>query len=107
MTRVWESGARAESLKRPIGTLMSTTLSWTTICASAEFQGNWVALDNCRYDAATQQPIEGEVVDCDEELGELCARMRNSGHSSCAILFCGEQRPSSVRMPAPPRVAMG
>ena len=87
---------------------MGTALSWTEICASPEFQGNWGALDNCRYDSATQQPVEGEVVDCDEELGELCARMRNSGHSSCAIVFCDTGRGrAAVRTPAPPRAAVG
>ena len=30
----------------------------------------------------------GDVVDSDEELSELCARMREAGRSSCTIVFC-------------------
>jgi len=47
-----------------------------------------VALDNCRYDQASMQPIEGDVVDSDEDLAELCGRMRASDRGSCAILYC-------------------
>ena len=31
---------------------------------------------------------EGEVVDADREFSELCARMRETGRTSCTILFC-------------------
>ena len=65
-------------------------MTWPAILRSAQFKGLWVALDNCRYDKATLQPIEGDVVDADEELAELCARMREKGLSSCAILFCDD-----------------
>jgi hypothetical protein len=47
-----------------------------------------VAIDNCRYDNHTRQPVEGDVVDSDPELSELCARMREAGRSACSILFC-------------------
>lgn len=63
-------------------------MTWPELCRSGEFKGLWVALDNCRYDQATRQPIEGDVVDSDEELSTLCARMREAGHCSCAILHC-------------------
>jgi len=36
----------------------------------------------------TMQPIEGDVVDTDDDLGSLCSRMREAGRSSCAIRFC-------------------
>jgi hypothetical protein len=65
-----------------------TRMTWPELCRSEEFKGLWVALDNCRYDSATLQPIEGDVVDADEELGELCGRMREAGRTSCSILFC-------------------
>ena len=50
-----------------------------------------VALDDCRYDGRTVQPIEGSVVDSDEDLVELCARIQDSAMSHCAIVFCGEE----------------
>lgn len=79
---------------------MSNRMTWPQICRSEEFKGLWVALDNCRYDQASLQPIEGDVVDSDEDLAELCSRMRAVERTSCAILFCdGEvlvQRPAST-----------
>ena len=47
-----------------------------------------MALDNCRYDQSTASPIEGDVVDADEDLAELCDRIREADKSHCAILFC-------------------
>jgi hypothetical protein len=66
-------------------------MTWPELCRSAQFKGMWVALDNCRYDQNTRQPIEGDVVDSDEELSELCSRMREGGKGSCAILFCDDE----------------
>jgi hypothetical protein len=47
------------------------------------------------------QPIEGDVVDADADIAELCGRLRESQRSSCAILFCDgevivEQRPTPI-----------
>lgn len=67
---------------------MGDRMTWPEICHAEEYQGRWVALDHCRYDQATMQPIEGDVVDSDDDLGSLCARMREAGMSSCAIRFC-------------------
>lgn len=88
---------------------MNTRMTWPELCRSAQFKGLWVALDNCRYDQSTRQPIEGDVVDSDEDLSLLCARMREAGRSSCAIMFCDDEvlvesrysspPPSSVRRP--------
>ena len=74
-----------------VTTLMTTRMTWPELCHSEQFKGLWVALDNCRYDSATRQPIEGDVVDADSELSELCARMREKGRGSCAILFCDDE----------------
>jgi hypothetical protein len=78
---------------------MSTSkMSWETICHSAEFRGRWVALDDCRYDEETGRAMEGSVVDVDDDLVELCARIRESEWKHCAILFCsedGEQKPQA------------
>jgi hypothetical protein len=32
--------------------------------------------------------MEGDVVDTDEDLAELCRRMREADKTHCAILFC-------------------
>ena len=82
-------------------------MMWPHICQSDQFAGRWVALDNVRYDPSTAQPLEADVVDVDEDLGELCARMRESARTSCAILFCDEDslaapvntRPSQIPPP--------
>jgi hypothetical protein len=49
-------------------------------------RGSWVALDNCRYDGG-HKPVEGDVVDSDEDLAELCARLYETGRSKCIILY--------------------
>jgi hypothetical protein len=65
--------------------------TWKPNARSPELQryrGLWVALDHCRYDAKTAQPVEGEVVDADEDLAELCSRIRSEDNRHCAIVFC-------------------
>lgn len=57
-----------------------------------------MALDNCRYDARTAQPVEGTIIDADEDLVELCTRIRQSENKHCAILFCDE---TAEETPAP------
>lgn len=69
---------------------MTIRMTWSQLCCSDDFHGLWVALDNCRYDQATHRPLEGDVVDADPELAELCARMREAGRCSCAIFLAEE-----------------
>jgi hypothetical protein len=64
-------------------------MTWEAICRSDEFRGRWVALDECRYDEETGRATEGSVVDVDDDLVELCARVSESKRTNCAILFCG------------------
>jgi hypothetical protein len=75
--------------------------SWSEIARSREYQGRWVALDNVRYEAGSSQPAEAEVVDADEDLADLCARMREADHTNCAIVFCEDESfvAASVRHP--------
>lgn len=76
-------------------------MTWSEVCLSDRFRGRWVALDNVRYAAGSTSPVEAEVVDADEDLAELCSRMRAADRTSCAILFCEEPMPPmSVRRPA-------
>lgn len=63
-------------------------MRWPQISRTERFRGMWVALDNCRYDQSTRQPTEGDVVDSDLDLADLCRRMRETGRSSCSVLFC-------------------
>ena len=67
---------------------MGRRMSWPQIRQNDAYRGRWVALDNCRYDVRTAQPVEGSVVDCDDDLVELCTRIRQSDNKHCAILFC-------------------
>ncbi len=80
-------------------------MSWPQIRQSGAYRGRWVALDNCKYDGRTAQPLEGTIVDADDDLAELCTRIRQSDNKHCAILFCDEAEdetspPSSVRRPS-------
>ena len=81
---------------------MTNRSTWQKLRRSADFKGQWVALDNCRYDPATLQPIEGDVVDADAELAELCGRLREAGRTSCAIVFCDDEVIVSGQRPAAP-----
>jgi len=76
-------------------------MTWSEVCRSDRFRGRWVALDNVRYAAGSTVPVEAEVVDADEDLAELCGRMRAADRTACAIVFCEEPMPpASVRRPS-------
>jgi hypothetical protein len=65
-------------------------LSWPPESTEAsQFSGRWVALDHCRYDGSNQ-PVEGDVVDTDEDLAELCGRLHEASRSKCIILYCDD-----------------
>lgn len=67
--------------------LAASRMTWRDICHSEEFLGRWVALDNVRYMQGGSQPAEADIVDADEDLADLCARMREADRTACAILF--------------------
>ena len=72
--------------------------TWPEIKQHLQFQGRWVALCDCVYDTE-HRPVSGEVVDADEDLVALCARMQEDGNRHCAILFCeAEPTPVSSRV---------
>jgi hypothetical protein len=79
-------------------------MTWPQIQEMEEYRGRWVALDNCTYDATTAQPVEGSVVDADEDLVELCNRIRQSDGRRCAILYCGDG--SETEPVSSPKAAM-
>ncbi len=69
---------------------MQQRMTWKEICHRDDCRGRWVALDDCRYDEASGKATEGAVVDVDDDLVELCQRMRESALKNCAIVFCDE-----------------
>jgi hypothetical protein len=69
-------------------------MTWSEV--EGEYRGLWVALDQCRYDEATAKPLEGMVVDADEDLVALCSRIRDAGSHNCAILFVDESARNSM-----------
>ena len=75
-------------LQTQMGSQSSVRMTWSEICLNGEYRGRWVALDGVRYDEATAKPVEGAVVDADNDLAELCNRIRHSNRRCCAILFC-------------------
>lgn len=68
--------------------------SWHELCSSQEFQGQWVALDECKYDESTGAAREGAVVDADKDLPKLCQRLRDEQRTHCAVMFCSRERTS-------------
>ena len=80
-----------------MGSKDSSRMTWSEICSQGEFRGRWVALDGVRYDEATARPTEGTVVDSDDDLAELCNRIRKDNRRCCAILFCeGQEAPPTT-----------
>lgn len=69
-------------------------MTWPEMCRSEEYRGRWVALDNIQYEPSSTQPHEADVVDSDEDLCELCSRMRATDRTACAILFCQTTAPA-------------
>jgi hypothetical protein len=61
---------------------------WIDLCATDAFSGRWVAVNNVRYARGSEEPVEVEVVDVDDDLGTLVARMRAHARKSCAVLQC-------------------
>ncbi len=84
-------------------------MTWSQIRQCSDYMGKWIALEPSRYDEQSLQPEEGEVVDADVDLTALCARMRQSDRSSCAIRFCEveEAVPHSSLRPATPSLPVG
>lgn len=62
-----------------------------------EFRGCWIALDNCHYNGG-HLPVDGEVVDSDPDLAELCGRLHDASRSKCIVLFCDSEVPTEVRV---------
>jgi hypothetical protein len=73
-------------------------MTWVEMSRSDKYRGRWVALDHIEYEPGTSQPREADVVDSDEDLGELCTRMRAADCTACAILFCEDE--TTISMPS-------
>lgn len=71
-----------------MGLNASPRMSWREICAHSQFRGRWIAIDDCRYEESDDHPVEGTVIDADDDLAELCSRMKTSHRRCCAIMFC-------------------
>lgn len=70
--------------------IQTDRMSWTEICHSDAFRGRWVALADWEVDSATGQAKEGAVVDVDDNLVDLCERLRASEKTNCQIVYCRE-----------------
>lgn len=73
---------------------VAARMTWPEMCRSEEYRGRWVALDNILYEPSSTQPHEADVVDSDEDLSELCSRMRATDRTACAVLFCQQAAPT-------------
>jgi hypothetical protein len=66
-------------------------MTWEEICRDDGLRGRWIALDDCSFDEASGRAVEGMVVDADDDLAELCTRMRESQWRNCSIVFADAQ----------------
>ena len=69
------------------GEAESDPMAWEDICRDATWQGRWIALDGCAYNEAGEATA-GLVVDYDDDLAELCARLSAERRKSCSVVFC-------------------
>ncbi len=76
-------------------------MTWQEICDNEDLRGRWVAIDACRFDETTGVAMEGSVVDADDDLAELCARIRESEWKNCSIVFAESEVPSGASLPGP------
>ncbi len=91
-------GKKVESQEMGSRTRTNPRMSWQDLCARPDCRGRWVALDNVRYDPTSSKPVEGDFVDADDDLAELCARMLSADRTACAIVHCIDQ--AAVLSPA-------
>lgn len=73
-------------------------MTWEEICGHEALRGRWIAMGDCSFDAATGRATEGLVVDCDDDLAELCKRMRESKWKNCSIVFADVSHPAGRRL---------
>jgi hypothetical protein len=62
-------------------------MAWEDIRRDATWQGRWIALDDCAYNEAGEATA-GLVVDYDENLADLCARLSAERRKRCSVVFC-------------------
>ena len=62
-------------------------MRWEDICRHADWQDRWLALDDCSYNEAGEA-TSGLVVDYDDDLAELCARLSAERRQHCSVIFC-------------------
>ena len=62
-------------------------MAWEDICSQSTWQGRWVALDDCAYNEAGETTA-GLVVDYDDNLADLCARLSAERRKRCSVMFC-------------------
>lgn len=72
-------------------------VKWASLCKDSDYKGMWVALQGVTYDSGV--PVEGDLVDAHESLGELCARIQLADRTACAILFCDDKGSGIRRAP--------
>ena len=62
-------------------------MAWEDICSQSTWQGRWVALDDCAYNEVGEATA-GLVVDYDDNLADLCARLSAERRKRCSVMFC-------------------
>lgn len=62
-------------------------MTWQEICENDHLRGRWVAVDGCLFDEATGSAVSAAIVDADDDLAELCVRIRESKWKNCLILL--------------------
>lgn len=59
---------------------------WSELCSMPEFTERWVAFEAVTYEDG--RPSVGDVIDADEDLATLCARVQSQDGTNRTILYC-------------------
>ncbi|MGB5810676.1 MAG: hypothetical protein WBG86_09115 [Polyangiales bacterium] len=78
---------RRSFIQLQVPPVVDQAMTWDAIRADSTWQGRWVALDDCAYNEAGEATA-GLVVDHDDNLADLCARLSADRRKRCSIVFC-------------------
>jgi hypothetical protein len=76
-------------------------MTWDEICTNEALRGRWIAMSDCSFDDATGRTTAGLVVDADDDLAELCSRIRDSEWKNCSIVLVDDSGKPAAPRPRP------
>ena len=80
----------------PMGTVSTARMSWNEICANKQYRKPLGRPRRVPVRRRDQAASEGTVIDADDDLAELCNRMKRENQHFCTILYCEAARQRTI-----------